>query len=390
MFEPAPEEEVPRIVSDEAQPLPEGVSEQGIAPESASLDFRCGNCGAVMAWDPDADALSCEFCGGRREVQAAGDPIREYGLDEAGAAAHGLGLEMRAARCEVCGASVAFDDAAVSTACVFCGSARVLVEEARRNAIRPESLVPLDLGRADVEKAFRRWLGSRWFRPNALKRLKTFDAIGVYVPYWTYDCHAHSVWTAQAGYYYWVTETYTTTQNGRTVTRTRRVRKVRWVPAAGERADEFDDIPVLASKGIDERLADKLGEYDRSGLVPYRPEYLAGWAAEEYRVPLADGWERGQEKAAAVQRARCAADVPGDTHRFLHVRNRFSAVRWKHVLLPMWSLSFDWKGTRYPVLVHGQTGRVVGRAPWSWVKIALLALVLAAAIGGGFVLMSAS
>jgi hypothetical protein len=368
-------------VEEVAEPLPEGVPEKGIAPEDASLDFRCESCAAVMAWDPDADALSCEFCGGRREVASAGDPIREYGLDEAGAAAHGLGLELRAARCEVCGAKVAFDDAAVSKACVFCGSPRVLVEEARRNAIRPESLVPLDVGRAEVEKAFRRWLKGLWFRPNALKQLKTFQAVGVYVPYWTYDCHVHSVWTAQAGYYYWVTEWYTTRENGRTVRKSRRVRKTRWVPAAGERSDSFDDIPVLGSKGINESLADKLGEYDRSALVPYRPEYLAGWAAEEYQVPLADGWERGQEKAAAVQYGRCSGDVPGDTHRFLNVRNRYSAVRWKHVLLPMWSLSFDWKGRRYPVLVHGQTGRVVGRAPWSYVKIVLAILVPLVLVG---------
>lgn len=377
-------------MTDDAPELPDGVSEQGIAPESGSLDFRCPQCAAVMGWDPDADALACEFCGGRREIERGADVIREYSLEEAGAAAHGLGLELRAARCEVCGASVAFDDAAVATSCVFCGSGRVLVEDARRNAIRPESLVPLDVGRADVETAFRRWLKGLWFRPNALKRLKTFQAVGVYVPFWTYDCDVHSVWTAQAGYHYWVTQTYTTRQNGRTVTRTRRVRKTRWVPAAGERRDAFDDIHVLGSKGIDEGLADKLGEFDRSGLVPYRPEYLAGWAAEEYQVPLAEGWERGQEKAAAVQEGRCARDVPGDTHRFLRVRNRFSGVRWKHVLLPMWSLTFEWKGERYPVLVHGQTGRVVGRAPWSWVKIALAALLLAAAIAIAFVLMSAS
>jgi len=56
----------------------------------------------------------------------------------------------------------------------------------------------------------------------------------------------------------------------------------------------------------------------------------------------------------------------------------------------MWSLTFEWKGERYPVLVHGQTGRVVGRAPWSWAKILLAVLLLAAAIGLAFVLMSAA
>ncbi len=363
--------------ADEGAALPD---EKGTAPESASLDFRCEDCAAVMAWDPESDALACQFCGGRREVPARRDPIREYGLDEAGSAARGLGLEVRVARCEVCGAKVAFDTASVSESCVFCGSSRVLAEDARRNSIRPESLIPLDVSRDEVKAAFGAWLGRLWFRPSALKKLKDFDATGVYVPYWTFDCHAQSDWTAQAGYHYWVTETYMTTVNGKTVMRTRQVRKTRWVPAAGERDDDFDDIPILASKGIDAGLARKLGEFKRAALVPYRPEYLAGWAAEEYSVTLADGWKTGQARAESTQVSRCSGDVPGDTQRSLHVRTEFSDVRWKHVLFPIWSLTFQWKGKAYPVLIHGQSGRVVGEAPYSWVKIVLVVLFVIAVI----------
>jgi len=321
-------------------------------------------------------------------VPARRDPIREYGLDEAGAAAQGLGLEMRVARCEICGAKVAFDTASISENCVFCGSSQVLTEEARRNSIRPESLVPLDVSRDDVKRSFRKWIGGLWFRPNALKRLKDFDGVGVYVPYWTFDCHARSNWTAQAGYYYYETETYTTVKDGKPVNRTRRVRKTRWVPTAGERVDHFDDIPILASKGIDAGLARNLGEFDRRALVPYQPEYLAGWAAEEYSVPLIDGWRVGQSQVEGTQTSRCAGDVPGDTHRSLYVRTEVSDVRWKHVLLPVWSLTFRFKGKSYPVLVHGQSGRVVGKAPYSFWKILLFVVLLGLLLGGGSFVVS--
>jgi hypothetical protein len=62
------------------------------------------------------------------------------------------------------------------------------------------------------------------------------------------------------------------------------------------------------------------------------------------------------------------------------VRNHVTDVRWKHVLLPIWSVAYRYGGKTYPVLVHGQTGRVVGRAPLSWAKILLLALVVAALV----------
>jgi hypothetical protein len=106
--------------------------------------------------------------------------------------------------------------------------------------------------------------------------------------------------------------------------------------------------------------------------VPYRPEYLAGWRAEEYTVDLDDGWVEGRERIVAEQHARCGSDAPGDTHRNLRVRNDIGGVRWKHVLLPIWSLQYRFGGKVYTVLIHGQTGRVVGNASLSRVKIVLL------------------
>ena len=43
----------------------------------------------------------------------------------------------------------------------------------------------------------------------------------------------------------------------------------------------------------------------------------------------------------------------------------------------MWSVTYQFKGKPYAVLVHGQSGRIVGRAPYSWIKILLFVLVIA-------------
>jgi hypothetical protein len=156
----------------------------------------------------------------------------------------------------------------------------------------------------------------------------------------------------------------------------RQVRKIRWEPASGGRDDVYDDLLVHASKGLPEKLAAELGRFDTSALVPYRPEYLAGWHAEEYAVDLESGFAVGKQRIESTQEGRCGGDVPGDTHRNLRVRNTIRDPRWKHVLLPLWSLTYTYAGKDFPVLVHGQTGRVVGEAPYSWVKILLLVLAL--------------
>lgn len=366
-------------------PLPQDEPPEGsrdLDAAAAPSGFACATCGAPTTWDPDQDALACQHCGARSEVPRAHGAILERPLEDAGEAARGLGLATRALSCRTCGAVVALGGAATSTHCAFCGSANVLAQEANRNALRPESLIPLDVGRAAVEQGFRKWLRGLWFRPGALKELKRFDAVGLYVPYWTFDAAVHSDWSADAGHYYYVTTMVPVMHKGRMSMRPQRVRKVRWTPAWGKRDDTYDDLLVNASRGVPDELAARLGGFDTRKLVPYRPEYLAGWQAEEYQFDLEQAWAAARKRIVATQEARCAGDVPGDTHRNLRADHDISGVRWKHVLLPLWSLSYAFGGKTYTVLVHGQTGRVHGRAPWSVPKLlgAALALLAVAAL----------
>ncbi len=263
-------------------------------PEDGQLEFPCTNCGARMHWDPGADALTCEYCGNVQAVVSEDGVVIERSLGEAGQAARGLGLELRVASCRNCAARITFDGQSTSENCPYCGSSSVLAQDVNRNALRPESVVPLDVGREQVERAFRRWIKGLWFRPNELKKTKRFEAVGIYVPFWTFDCRAHSDWSAQAGHYYWETETYTATVNGKRQTRTRQVRKTRWVPAWGDRDDAYDDLLVHASNSLSDELMGRLGGFDTRALVAYEPEYLAGWRAEEYQIDLERGWEIGQ------------------------------------------------------------------------------------------------
>ena len=338
--------------------------------------FPCSNCGADMTWDPGPDALSCSYCGHTEGVPRSDERIVERALSRVGEAARGLGLEMRVLRCETCGAQVAFDEKATAEACVYCGSSSVLPQDSNRNSLRPESLVPLDVGRKRVEDSFLRWIRGLWFRPNDLKKTKKFDAVGIYVPFWTFDVRVFSSWSADAGHYYYVPRTITV--NGKR--RTTMERRTRWEPAWGDRRDAYDDYLINASLGLPEKLLRKLGDFDTSELVPYRPEYLAGWRAEEYQVDLEQGWGRAREAILELQQRRCAGDVPGDTYRNLRVHNELDETYWKHILLPIWSLQYRYKSETYTVLVHGQTGKIVGKAPISWLKILLLFLGIAAAV----------
>jgi DNA-directed RNA polymerase subunit RPC12/RpoP len=346
--------------------------------------FPCKQCGANLTFAPGTTELVCPYCGHREEVPVTQEAIREYPLNDAlltMPVEHGWGTETRSVRCENCGATTTFAAAQVAGACAFCGSSKVVEEPGREDLIRPESLVPFQVDRKKAVEAFRHWISHLWFRPNALKQSTALAKIaGAYLPFWTFDAYTSSYWTAEAGYYYYETESYREQDSeGNWTTKTRQVQKIRWEPAAGHHAEFFDDELVGASRGVPGNLLNGICPYELPALRPYDPGFLSGFLAEEYQVDLAAAWELGKASIQSQVVAHCAAEVPGDTHRNLNVDTAFSQETFKHVLLPVWIAAYLYQNRTWRFLVNGQTGKVSGEAPLSWWKIAG-AFVLAALV----------
>ena len=354
-----------------------------MASEPSVRRFPCTNCGAELTFDPASQALRCAHCGqGTPVPQEGSGRIVERDLrDGLAAAPRGLGTQSRVHRCQECGANVAFPSGVTATRCSFCGSSKVLDQSASSQAIRPESLLPFAVTKVKVNAAFGEWIGKLWFRPGDLKRLASVQEVsGVYVPFWTYDADVESAWQAERGRYYYEDEVKTVVEGGVTSQKIERVQKTRWESAWGRRRDRYDDLLVCASKGLPDGLADTLKTFDTTLLRPYASGYLAGWQAEEYGIDLESGWQVAQGRVTSEQEGRCRGDVGGDTQRNLTVDHAFLRVTWKHVLFPIWIAAYRYQGKVYRFLVNGQTGEVVGKAPWSVGKIVAFVLVLAALI----------
>ena len=76
--------------------------------------------------------------------------------------------------------------------------------------VAPDGVLPAKVPKASAQKEVRQWLASRWFAPNALKRLAREEGIGgVYLPFWSYNSDSQSGYQGERGEYYYVTETST-------------------------------------------------------------------------------------------------------------------------------------------------------------------------------------
>ena len=349
-------------------------------PQVAALQkYPCAACGAQAAWNPARQALVCSFCGTITPftVTASGEivehdlarALREIPDDE-----RGWLEERRSVQCQSCKAVSVFDPQRVGQNCDFCGSPKLVPYEEIKAPIRPQSLLPFKVSEADVRERIRRWYASKWLAPNSLRKRALVDRVkGVYIPYWTFDAHVVCPWTAEAGHYYYETETYRDSKGNR---QTRQVRHTRWVPASGEVRHFFDDEPVPGTRGVSERLLKQVEPFPTAELVPYEAAFLSGFVVEHYQVVLLEAAQNSEVQMLRKLHDLCARDVPGDTYRNLQMHPAWSGKTFKHVLVPVWLLTYLYANRPWQVVVNGYTGLIAGEYPKSPWKIALLVLIV--------------
>ena len=354
-------------------PQPGGASAASGDPvATARAKFACPACGGEAQWNPAKRALICPYCGTESPAELAvrGDEtvIAEHDLAAALRAipdtARGWQAQKISVQCQSCRAISVFDPAKISKNCDFCGSTALVPYEQVKDAFRPESLLPLAIAESKARDLIRAWYGRQWLAPNGFARRAMTDVLkGLYLPYWTFDANVFARWTAESGEYYYVR------RNNRTE------RRIRWSPAAGELSHWFDDDLVCASTGVHQALLRKGEPFPTASLVPYDAGYLSGWTVERYQIDLVAAATRSRQQMDAALRELCARQVPGDTHRNLVVSPTYTDQTFKHILAPVWIVSYTYHGKAYQVIVNGVTGAIAGERPWSWIKIALLVLL---------------
>lgn len=348
--------------------------------------FPCDQCGADLRFDPDRNLLSCDHCGSEQEIDdrpAAQHAIRELDLKRA------LSQQLpetevevsRFVTCPNCAALIEFDSDTHADECPFCATP-VVTDTGTHRRYKPKGVAPFELDERAARKAMTDWLGRLWFAPNGVRDYarKGRKMAGIYVPYWTFDADTKTRYSGQRGTVH--ERVRTVMVNGER--QQKRTRHVKWHSVSGRVARFFDDVLVLASRGLPKKYTDALEPWDLSRLEPYRPEYLAGFQAEGYTVELEQGFTEARDYMNRVILRDVKFDIGGDRQRVTSLDTDMSDVTFKHILLPVWLAAYKYRGKTYRFVVNGQNGRVQGERPYSVWKImfaVILGLIVAGVIG---------
>lgn len=348
--------------------------------QKSELKKACINCGAELLYAPGTTELQCEYCGYKQEIPAAESGFEELELkpylESFGARAHSMEISM--IQCKNCGANQHIEENYKSLHCVYCSMPLIIEDVHKEEWILPGALIPFHINQQEAHQKFQKWVKGLWWAPNKLQKasLDPQNTKGLYAPYWTFDAQLAADYSGQRGDYYYVTVPYTTTVNGRTVTRTRQERRTRWTPVSGNVSGFVDDTLISASHQKEGAIPDKVAQWNLKALTPFESSYLAGFVTEKYTTPLIEGHLNAVEKAKIIARRWVYRDIGGDTQRISSLNMNLTEETFKYILLPVYISAYRYKGKRYNFFVNGQLGTVSGQRPYSFWKIFLFILFI--------------
>ncbi len=343
----------------------------------AELTFTCPQCGASTAYDPSAASVACAHCGYVHKIEAqvvgAQAKASEFTLDTLQQQQRGWGQERRELHCDSCGADLSLAPTDLSVTCPFCGSNEVITRPAIQEMLRPEFLIPFKQDREGCRELARAWLGKGWMHPSGLVNAAASTQFqGIYLPFWTFSTQIQSNWDAEVGHER--TEQYY--DSGSKTWHSRIVIDWRW--ESGQVGLPIRNLLMKGTQNVSKILIEKIYPFNLKELAEYQPEFLAGWQAKAYDIPLQTAWDDAKANMREQAKRACEKDINSAHVRNFSMKADFEEETWRLVLLPIYLAAYRFQNKAYQIMINGQSGKVAGQKPVAWRKVWLATALLLA------------
>ncbi len=338
------------------------------------ITYKCPRCDAELIFRPKTGDFGCEYCGAAYTEAQLQEIAQKQGINQQEEAQKPepapAELEHTVVfSCPSCGAEVVTDDTTAATFCFYCHNP-VIMKGRLSGAFKPDQVIPFSVSKDEVKGRLLKWCKKKKFiKEDFCSEMQMEKLSGVYFPFWVVDADSHVQYSAEG-----------------TVLRVWRVGDIEYTETskyALEREGDVDlnEITVKAISRDDVKLLAGLYPYDMSARKEFNMGYLSGFLAEKRNV----------EKAAATPEVKgiiqnASECMIRDTTsgygtvvtKRLHVADK--KQDWKYLLMPAWTMTYQYRGEMFYFAMNGQTGQVAGRVPVSGKKLLWLFLGLFAAV----------
>jgi len=218
--------------------------------------------------------------------------------------------------------------------------------------------MPFGIDRAEAKQALRHWLRRHPFVPPDLRRsLHRVDPMcQIYLPAWIFSANLTVDYAGYRREYQGkggsVKETF----------------------LQGRLTEVISDAPIRGVTAVAPDMFERLTPWPVERLQPFRNDYLSGFHAAAYTLPLP---EAETDFRKGVRRDAFQVASHAVQGRITRLDVDISDLRVRLVLLPVWIMTYRHRGQAYQVAVNAQTGTVTGQLPVSgWKTTAMASLIV--------------
>lgn len=323
---------------------------------SSVLEQKCPKCGAMTHFDPEKQLLVCDYC----------DSTFPFDINkvEADSLTEGFrfedfrkGYEQPDAQklpiysCKSCGAELIAPAEQISLTCPYCRNNIVLTDKVS-GSLRPNGMIPFKVGVKELPERLRRFYQDKKLLPKRFFSDAAMSGVtGVYVPFWLFSGSVDG----EADF---VTCQITSHNDGDYV-----VTDTAYYEVTSSVHAVFDDVPVDASRRIDDSLMDSLEPFDMAQAQPFDASYLAGFTADRFDVPSEDLESRAKMRIENTANAMLASAAGSYDKAKRSGGGLTTELNARYFLLPVYIFKLKYLNKSYPFAVNGQTGKIVGQLP---------------------------
>lgn len=339
-----------------------------------TVNYNCPSCAAPLTFNPERQRFCCEYCLSEfspEKIQQIYAEREQSGADTQQEFKEEL-HDGYVFHCDSCGAEVVATSSTAATTCFYCHNP-VVMKGRLSGDFRPDRIIPFKLSREQAVSAFMdKTKGKKFLPKDFLSDSNIEKMTGVYFPYWYIDTQQDSHMTARGKKYrHW--------KSG-----DRRYTETSYYDLFRSGDVYIRNVFERALSSTDREMLQCIHPFDLSEAQKFSMSYLSGFQAEKRDIEKANIQQmvdqRVDEYCKEVLKGTCSEYSGIEVTNYY---DRTDIESWSYTLLPVWIITYKYKGKIYPFAINGQTGKIYGSLPAATDKLVIFSCILA---GIGFIL----
>ena len=324
-----------------------------------SSNSQCANCGGNLTFNPATQKLKCLNCGSefgfnrtRKQVKHL---IKE--TNENASSHREWAKDLKAVRCNTCGAKVMLSGLEITQKCPYCGSDYV-VDTDSLAGLKPDVVLPFSITEQQAGELFKKVVKKKLFVPRSFKKNLPIENIrGLYLPIFTFDADAYVEYDGELE-----KDKEKKNSKGETVKYTETFR------IYGDKNFYQRDWVSESSSKISQKDINELLPFDFNETYAYTNDFLRGYPVEHYEESMMSNYRDTQECMKTQMKSDILSQYDYDRVKTFNMKISWSNELYSYRLMPVYCIDLKYKNKPYNTYVNGQTGKVGKGYPVSLLK----------------------